>query len=172
MGRAVRPVAAANQALSLSHVTKMGSASVWKVWLETSVTAVAVVTMVSTPMAAQVVKQKRQHVSLATDWSTLSILICCDLFSSQHASVITLEGTVTLRAVSASAPPTQRETPVTGVKQVTGVTTPPQAVRYIQIHTDIHKYIQIHTNIHRCTPIYTDTHRYTQIQADTHKYTR
>lgn len=49
--------------------------------------------------------------------------------SSQHAPVLTLEGTVTLGLVSVAAPPTQRDPPVTGVRLDTGVTTPPLAVR-------------------------------------------
>lgn len=132
MGVAVRPVAATNQDLSPSHVMRRGSANAWRAWLERSVTAVAVVTTVSMPMVAQVNKQVTS-VSLDTNWSSLSTLIGCS-FSSQHAPVITLEGTVTLRVVSASAPPTQTETPVTGVRPDTGVTTLQQAARYTQIH--------------------------------------
>lgn len=119
-------------------------------------TAVAVVTTVSMPTAAQVDKQVTS-VSLDTNWSSLSTLIGCS-FSSQHAPVITLEGTVTLRVVSASAPPTQTETPVTGVRPDTGVTTPQQAARYTQIH-------KIYTkNTHKCTQIH-KIHKY-------NKYTR
>lgn len=132
VGVAVRPVAATNQDLSPSHVMRRGSANAWRAWLERSVTTVAVVTTVSMPMAAQVNKQVTS-VSLDTNWSSLSTLIGCS-FSSQHAPVITLEGTVTLRVVSASAPPTQTETPVTGVRPDTGVTTLQQAARYTQIH--------------------------------------
>lgn len=74
VGRAVGPVAVTNQDLSLSHVMRRGGANVWTVWLEISVTAVVVVTTVSTTMTAQVVKQKvtvsppRLVVSLDSDW--------------------------------------------------------------------------------------------------------
>lgn len=72
-GGAVRPVAATNQDLSLSHVMRWGDASVKRASLEISVTAVAVVTMVSFPMAAQVVKQMVSQsgwlvIFLTSDW--------------------------------------------------------------------------------------------------------
>lgn len=138
VGGAARPVAAANQDLFPSHAMRRGSAYVWRAWLATSVTAVAVVTMVSMPMAAQVVKRRMWHVSLAADWLVLLTQIGCDLFSCQHAPVTTLEGTVTPTVVSASAPPTQKETPAMCVRQATGVTTPRQAARYTKIYLNTH----------------------------------
>lgn len=56
VGGAVRPVAASSQGPSLSHVMKWDGACVWRVWLATSVTAVAMVTIVSMEISAQVVK--------------------------------------------------------------------------------------------------------------------
>lgn len=68
-----------------------------------------------------------------------SFFRCCRLIGrcliSQHAPVITPVETVTPIAESASAPPTQREIPVTGVRQVTGVTTSAQDARYTHTHT-------------------------------------
>lgn len=118
---------------------RMGVASAWRVCLEIRVTAVAMVTMVSMPTAAQVAKQRlsRSHSDV---WLPL---IGCYLFS-QHATVITLEGTVIQRTARASARHTQRETLVTGVRPVTGVMTPPQVARY--------------TCTHRYTPMYMNTH--------------
>lgn len=54
VGKAARPVVVANQDLSLSLVTSKGDVSVWRVWLEISVTAALMVIMVSMEMAAQV----------------------------------------------------------------------------------------------------------------------
>lgn len=51
--------------------------------------------------------------------------------------------------VSVSAPPIQRETPVTGVRPATGVTTPQQAARYTHTHTLTHANINTHTLTHR-----------------------
>ena len=160
VGEAVKSVAVTNQDLYLSHVMRRGSASVWRAWLERSVTAVAMVTMVSMPTAAQVVKQSR--------WKSVWLLSFlsqlwsgCYLFSSQHALVITLEGTVTLRLVCASALPTLRETAATGVRQATGVMTPQLAARYTQIHTNTRK---VHTHRHQNTQIhrkYRHTHTLT-----------
>lgn len=97
----------------------------------------------------------------------------CDPFSSQHVPVITLEETATLRVVSASALPTQRETPVTGVRLATGLMTPQQAARYTQIHTqthkDTHKYTRytqidkIQTGVQRCMSIQKYTQSYAQV---------
>lgn len=73
---------------------------------------------------------------------TFPSLTGCDVLLSQHAPVNTLVETATLRMESASAPPTRRETAVTGVRQVTGVTTQTQAARYTQTHIQILTYIQ------------------------------
>lgn len=137
VGRAAEHVAAANQDLCLSHVTRMDGVSVWRAWAETNVTTVVVVTMVSMATAAQV-NNSKGNVGLTADSSTLWSLIGYDLFFSQHALVITRVGTATQRLESASAPPTQRGTPATGVRQVTGVTTQPWAARYTQKYTQTH----------------------------------
>lgn len=49
--------------------------------------------------------------------------------------------------VNVSALPTQRETPVIGVRQATGVTTPQQVARYThtQTHRRTHKLTHTHT---------------------------
>lgn len=152
VGRTVGPVVATYQDLSPSHVMRRGGANVWTVWLEISVTDVVMATTVLAATAAKVLNRRWQPVSLPclvifldSDW--------LDPFSFQHAPVITLEETATLRVVSASALPTQRDTPVTGVRLVTGVMTPHPAARYTQIHTNTHKDTQ-------------DTHK------ETHKYTK
>lgn len=71
---------------------------------------------------------------------------------------------MTLRAVSVSAPPTQRDPAVSGVRLEAGVTTPPLAARY-RTHTLRHTQIHTlrHTQIHT-THTHADTHRYTLIQ--------
>lgn len=80
VGGAARPVAAANQDLSLSPVTSRGSAVVWRVWLERSATAAVMVTIVTTTTAAQVGRRKGA-VTLAADRPDLPSLTGCDLFS-------------------------------------------------------------------------------------------
>lgn len=54
VARVARPVAAATWDLSHRHVMLKGDASVWRVWLGTSVTDAIMVTIVSMAMAAQV----------------------------------------------------------------------------------------------------------------------
>lgn len=53
--RAVWSVAATNQELCLSHVTRRADAGAWRVWAETSVTGVVTVTTALMSEAAQVV---------------------------------------------------------------------------------------------------------------------
>ena len=61
--------------------------------------------------------------------------------------MLTLAVTVTLIMESASAPPMLRGTTATGVRQVTGVMTPPRAARYIHTHTHTHTPL---STCHRC----------------------